>query len=116
MEAPEFANAFEQATRTAHADLVATLDGDAATNGAVVTEGDTVSIKLATVGNAVREELVGAGFTFVDRLPTLEASIPITTVEQLETWQGVLPAAQGAGLARSAARHRLRRRRCLAGP
>ena len=88
VEAPEFANAFEEATRTAHAGLVATLDGDTATNGAVVTEGDTVSIKLATVGNAVRAELVAAGFTFVDRLPTLEASIPITTVEQLENWQG----------------------------
>ena len=87
VEAPEFANAFEQAARTAHADLVATLDGDTTNDGAVVTEGDTVSIKLATVGNAVREELVGAGFTFVDRLPTLEASVPITTVEQLETWQ-----------------------------
>ena len=88
VEAPEFATAFEEATRTAHTDLVATLDGDATNNGAVVTEGDTVSIKLATVGNAVRQELVVAGFSFVDRLPTLEASVPITTVEQLEQWQG----------------------------
>jgi hypothetical protein len=87
VEAPEFANAFEQATRTAHADLVKTLEGEA-TGGAIVTQGDTVSIKLATVGNAVREELVAAGFTFVDRLPTLEASVPITSVEQLRTWQG----------------------------
>lgn len=86
VEAPEFAGAFEEATRTAHTDLVAALDGDAGT-GSLVTEGDTVSIKLATVGNAVRQELVGAGFTFVDRLPTLEASVPITTVEQLQTWQ-----------------------------
>lgn len=87
VEAPEFASAFEQAARAAHTDLVAALDGDA-TTGALVTEGDTVSIKLATVGNAVRQELVGAGFSFVDRLPTLEASVPIATVEQLDTWQG----------------------------
>lgn len=86
VEAPEFASAFEEATRTAHTDLVAALDGDA-TTGALVTEGDTVSIKVATVGNAVRDELVAAGFSFVDRLPTLEASVPITTVEQLQTWQ-----------------------------
>jgi len=84
--APEFANAFEDATRTAHTDLVATLQGE--TNGTVVTEGDTVSIKLATVGNAVRAQLVSAGFSFVDRIPPLEASIPIATVEELETWQG----------------------------
>jgi hypothetical protein len=88
VEAPEFATAFEEATRTAHADLVATLDGNPTNNGAVVTQGDTVSIQLATVGNAVRQELVGAGFSFVDRLPTLDASVPITTVEQLEKWQG----------------------------
>ncbi len=88
VEAPEFAAAFEEATRTAHTDLVATLDGDPTNNGAVVTQGDTVSIQLATVGNAVRQELVGAGFSFVDRLPTLQASVPITTVEQLEKWQG----------------------------
>ena len=116
VEAPEFATAFEQATRTAHQDLVATLDGDATNNGAVVTEGDTVSIKLATVGNAVRQELVGAGFSFVDRLPTLEASVPITTVEQLQTWQGYYQLLDGAGLARPAARHRPRGRRDVAAP
>lgn len=87
VEAPEFQSAFEEATRTAHTNLVATLEGED-TAGAVVTEGDTVSIKVATVGNAVRAELVAAGFSFVDRLPTLEATVPITTVDQLETWQG----------------------------
>ena len=88
IQAPEFAGAFEEATRTAHAELVSTLDGDAPDDGALVTEGDTVSIRVATVGNAVRAQLVAAGFTFVDRLPTLDASIPITTVDQLERWQG----------------------------
>jgi hypothetical protein len=87
VEAPEFQSAFEEATRTAHTNLVATLEGEG-TAGAVVTEGDTVSIKVATVGNAVRAELVAAGFSFVDRLPTLEATVPITTVDQLTTWQG----------------------------
>ena len=100
------------ATRTAHADLVATLEGE--TNDTVVTEGDTVSIKLATVGNAVRAQLVSAGFSFVDRIPPLEASIPIATVEQLEHLAGLLPAAQGAGLARTAARDRVRGGRRLA--
>lgn len=86
VEAPEFANAFEGATHTAHGDLVAVLEGDA--TDAVVTDGDTVSIRLATVGNAVRQGLIDAGFTFVERLPTLEASVPIASVEQLETWRG----------------------------
>lgn len=85
--APEFQASFEAALEGAHAELVATLEGDAP-EGAVVTEGTTVSISLATVANAVRAELVAAGYSFVDRLPQLEATVPIATVEQLETWQG----------------------------
>lgn len=85
--APEFRAAFDTALGTAHSELVATLEGDTA-QGAVVAEGSTVSIRLATVGNAVRAELVSAGYTFVDRIPTLEASVPIATVDQLERWQG----------------------------
>jgi hypothetical protein len=40
------------------------------------------------VANAVRAELVSAGYSFVDRLPELQATVPIATIEQLETWQG----------------------------
>lgn len=85
VRAPEFQSAFDSALTTAHAELVSTLDGE---SDAVVTEDGTVSIKLATVGNSVRAQLVDAGYTFVDRLPTLQASVPIASVEQLETWQG----------------------------
>ena len=85
--APEFQASFDAALESAHSELVATLEGDAP-QGAVVTEGNTVSISLATVANAVRAELVSAGYSFVDRLPELQATVPIATVEQLETWQG----------------------------
>ena len=87
VEAPEFQDSFDAALGTAHGELVATLEGDAG-EGVVVTEGDTVSVSLATVANAVRAELVNAGYTFVDRLPTLEATVPIATVDQLDRWQG----------------------------
>lgn len=86
VEAPEFQEAFTGAVETAHGELVSTLEGEAGET-ALVSDGRTVSIRLATVGNAVRAELVGAGFSFVERLPTLEASVPIATVEQLEQWQ-----------------------------
>jgi hypothetical protein len=36
----------------------------------------------------VRAELVAAGYSFVDRLPELQATVPIATIDQLETWQG----------------------------
>ena len=88
VEAPEFANGLRAGHPHRPRRPGRDPRGRRPNNGAVVTEGDTVSIKLATVGNAVRAELVNAGFSFVDRLPTLEASMPIATVEQLETWQG----------------------------
>ena len=47
-----------------------------------------MSISLATIAGAVRAELVNSGYTFVDRLPQLEATVPIATVDQLEKWQG----------------------------
>ena len=49
VESPEFRASFDAALETAHSELVATLEGDAPA-GAVVTEGNTVSISLATVG------------------------------------------------------------------
>lgn len=87
VQAPEFRSSFDAALRTAHGELVATLEGDTDPS-LVVTDGDTVSISLATVGNAVRAELVAAGYSFVERIPTLQASVPIATVDQLERWQG----------------------------
>lgn len=84
---PEFRASFDAALETAHSELVATLEGDTP-EGVVVSEGNTVSISLATVANAVRAELVNAGYSFVERLPTLQATVPIATVEQLDAWQG----------------------------
>ncbi len=84
---PEFQSAFDTALDEAHAELVATLEGDEP-QGTVITEGTTVSISLATIAGAVRAELVNSGYTFVDRLPQLEATVPIATVDQLEKWQG----------------------------
>ena len=85
VRAPEFQGAFDSALTSAHAELVSVLEGD---SRAVVTQDGTVSIKLATVGNSVRAQLVDAGYSFVDRLPTLQASVPIASVEQLQAWQG----------------------------
>ena len=76
---PEFQSAFDTALDEAHAELVATLEGDEP-QGTVITEGTTVSISLATIAGAVRAELVNSGYTFVDRLPQLEATVPIATV------------------------------------
>jgi hypothetical protein len=83
--APQFQSAFREALRAAHGELVGTLEGD--TDQVVVADDRTVSIKVATIGNAIRDELVAAGFEAVDRVPELQATIPIATVDQLDKWR-----------------------------
>ncbi len=92
VRAPEFQSAFDAALTSSHGELVKALDGEDPSD-TLVTEGDVVSIRLATIGNAVRTELVGAGFSFAERLPEIEATIPITSSEkldQLRTYYGAL--------------------------
>lgn len=81
---PAFPDSFAAAVATAHGEIVAALDGESA---AVVTEDGTVRIRLAALGDRVRSELSANGYTFVERLPRTEASVPVATVERLETWQ-----------------------------
>jgi hypothetical protein len=71
----EFARAWEEANRAAHAQLVAALTG--ANTGALVIEGDTVSVKLAPFITAVKERLIARGFTLAERIPAVDAQLTI---------------------------------------
>ncbi|HEU4425036.1 MAG TPA: hypothetical protein VFR67_21110 [Pilimelia sp.] len=71
----EFARAWEEANRTAHTQMVAMLTGE--NTGALVIEGDSVSVQLATVINAVKERLVANGFTLAERIPEVDAEFVI---------------------------------------
>ena len=71
----QFAEAWETANRAAHAELVSVLTGE--NSGVLVTEGDTVSVKLATFVAAVKERLVARGFTIAERIPTVDTEIVI---------------------------------------
>ncbi len=72
---PEFAQAWEQANREAHGQLVALLTGEH--TGAVGVSGNTVSVNLATVIDAVKARLAARGFTLVERVPTVQAQFTI---------------------------------------
>ena len=67
-----FADAWVQANRAAHAELVAALTGEG--GGAVTVEGDTVSVDLAAFIQVVKARLVDAGFTLATRIPEVQAS------------------------------------------
>ncbi|WP_395690392.1 hypothetical protein [Nocardioides sp.] len=70
-----FQTAWEDANREAHAQLVAVLTGK--DTGAVQVNGDTVSVNLATIIDAVKQQLSDRGFTLVDKLPEVNAQFTI---------------------------------------
>jgi hypothetical protein len=103
-----FAQAWTEANRTAHAQLVAALTGSQ--SGGVVVRGDTVSVKLATVINAVKQRLVENGLTLAQRIPTVDAEFVVfrsadvvrvqrafRLLDTLGTWLPVVALAMLAG-------------------
>jgi hypothetical protein len=67
-----FTNAWIQANRTAHAELVKALTGEG--GGAITVENDTVSVNLAAFIQTVKAQLVASGFTLAERIPQVNAS------------------------------------------
>jgi hypothetical protein len=67
-----FADAWVQANRVAHAELVKALTGEG--GGAVTVENDTVSVNLAAFIQTVKQRLVESGFTLAARIPEVNAS------------------------------------------
>jgi hypothetical protein len=72
---PEFQQAWVEANRQAHAQLVAVLTGK--DTDTVEVSGNAVSINLATVIEMVKEQLVQAGFSRAGALPTVNAQFTV---------------------------------------
>jgi hypothetical protein len=72
VQSPAFADAWLQANRLAHEELVKALTGEG--GGAITVENDTVSINLAAFIQTVKQQLIAAGFTLAERIPQVNAS------------------------------------------
>jgi hypothetical protein len=70
----DFEDAWLRANREAHSQLVAALTGE---GDAVTVENGEVSIALATIIDAVKEQLSNAGFDIADRIPEVNATFTI---------------------------------------
>jgi hypothetical protein len=70
----QFADAWAEANRAAHDQLVATLSGQ---SSALTVQGTTVSVQLAPFVNAVKQRLTAQGFGLAERIPTVNASFVI---------------------------------------
>jgi hypothetical protein len=76
-----FADAWVQANRVAHAELVKALTGEG--GGAVTVENDTVSVNLAAFIGTVKQQLVASGFTLAARIPEVNASFVLFQSEDI---------------------------------
>jgi hypothetical protein len=72
VESDAFADAWIQANRVAHAELVKALTGEG--GGSVTVENDTVSLNLAAFIQTVKQRLVDSGFSIAARIPEVNAS------------------------------------------
>jgi hypothetical protein len=72
VQSDAFANAWVQANRAAHAELVKALTGEG--GGAVTVENDTVSLNMAVFIQTVKQQLLASGFTLAERIPEVQAS------------------------------------------
>lgn len=94
---PAFARAWEVANRTLHGLAIGILSGRTPTTRS----GSMTGIQLAPVSDIVREQLGAAGVPFADRLPTVQATLPLLPSDDLvkarggyrllDTWGRVLP-------------------------
>jgi hypothetical protein len=81
VESDAFADAWVQANRVAHDELVKALTGEG--GGAVTVENDTVSLNLAPFIQTVKQRLVDAGFTLAARVPEVNASFVLFQSENI---------------------------------
>ena len=71
----EFADAWTQANRVAHTQLVAVLSGE--TGEAVQVSGGAVQLNLGVVIDRVKERLLDAGFSLASRIPQVSAEVTL---------------------------------------
>jgi hypothetical protein len=72
VQSPAFADAWVQANRLAHEELIKALTGES--GGVITVENDAVGINLAAVIQTVKQQLVAARFTLAERIPQVNAS------------------------------------------
>ena len=78
-----FANLWEQALRTSHTQIIGLLSDDA-DNVLAVDPSGVVGVQLAPLLDRLKTQLQATDFPFADQIPVVEATIPITTIENID--------------------------------
>ncbi|GIG19818.1 hypothetical protein Cch01nite_05420 [Cellulomonas chitinilytica] len=77
-----FSTAWEQANKVAHEQIVALMRGDPDAIASIDSQG-TLTVDLTPVIEQVKTALSNAGFTIVDRIPTINATFPLAQSSDL---------------------------------
>ena len=88
VQSDAFEQAWIEANRTAHSELVTALTGGG--GGAVTVNKGAVQVNLAVVINTIKQQLSDAGFAIADRIPEVSASFTIVQSDNLDTVQTLL--------------------------
>jgi hypothetical protein len=83
-----FSEAWVEANRSAHDQLVAALTGNG--SDTVDVSGGRVTVKLATVVNAVKQELVDDGIALASRIPTVNAEFTVVQSDEFGKVRGLV--------------------------
>ncbi|WP_183407858.1 hypothetical protein [Nocardioides marmoriginsengisoli] len=95
VESPYFADAWREANRSAHAQLVAVLEGR---RGAILDDEGRVSIELGTVLNTIRAALQRQGLPVgLSRLPTVDTSFALVKADDLDNARFAYETLKAAG-------------------
>ena len=81
VESDAFADAWVQANRVAHDELVKALTGEG--GGSLTVENDAVSVNLAAFIQTVKQRLVDSGFSVAARIPEVNASFVLFQSEDI---------------------------------
>jgi hypothetical protein len=82
---PAFAELWAEVNRVAHTQVVALLEGDP--GGVVSAQGNTVTLNLAPVIDAVKQRLVDRGFDLAANIPTVERSLVLVQSDAVASAQ-----------------------------
>jgi len=86
VQSDAFEQAWIEANRQAHTQMVAVLTGKG--SDSVDVSGGQVSVSVATIIDAIKSQLEGQGFTLASRIPTVNASFVLFQSDNLTKAQG----------------------------
>lgn len=86
MATPQFAQAWAEANRVAHTQVVQLLEGNQ--GGAISAQGDTVTLNLAPIIEQVKTRLVAQGFTLAENVPVVNRSFVLVQSDAITQAQG----------------------------